>query len=241
VSPFAPRKQRGFRGANGDNYFLANPKERQTMTTRERWIVYPLLFLTLGMAMRNQFLPTRGMGAVDFIAGKISAQTILCDNLEVRQDEKCRNLQFGDARGERLIANYSQSMKSTSADLECPKFTVTDPQGKPVIIMLEDQNTKAGVIQTMRADGAPQVQIRSNDTGGIVTAIGHLGQVLVAMGHEGQAFGVFAQFPQVGPPFPLTSPWRFQSPPAKPKITPPDEKKEEPKKDEPNPKSTGNP
>ena len=56
------------------------------MSTRERWIVYPLLFLTLGIAMRNQFLPTKRMGAVDFMAGELSAQTIHCNNLEVMQD-----------------------------------------------------------------------------------------------------------------------------------------------------------
>ena len=175
------------------------------MSTRERWIVYPLLFLTLGIAMRNQFLPTKRMGAVDFMAGELSAQTIHCNNLEVMQDGKCNNLQFASARGDRLITGYSQSVQSKSAEAEFQKLAVSDEQGKPVIIMLEDPNTKSGAIQTMNINGAPQVQIHSNDTGGIITAIGHLGQVLVAMGHEGQAFGVFAQFPP-RPPFPLTTP-----------------------------------
>ena len=44
------------------------------MTDRERWIVYPLVFLTLGIALRNQFLPTRQFGAVDLKAGEISAK-----------------------------------------------------------------------------------------------------------------------------------------------------------------------
>jgi hypothetical protein len=210
------------------------------MSTHERWIVYPLLFLTLGIAMRNQFLPTRTFGAVDLKAGDVTAQKIICNNLVVLQDEKCNSLQFGSARGDRLIAGYAQSIQSKSAETECYKLAVTDEQGKPVIVMLEDKNTKTGVIQTMTSGGAPQVQIRSNTTGGIVTAIGHLGQVLVAMGHEGRNFGVFAQFPQVGPPFPLTSPWRFQAQPTAPKLTPspaprtsPEEKQEEPKKDTP--------
>jgi hypothetical protein len=209
------------------------------MSTRERWIVYPLLFLTLGIAMRNQFLPTRTLGAVDLKAGELSAQNIICDSLIVRQEGKCNKLQFLDAQGQRLVAGYAESIQSKTGEAEFRRVTVADEQSKPVIIMLEDPNSKSGVIQTMRADGAPQVQIRSNDTGGVVTAIGHLGQVLVAMGHEGQAFGVFAQFPQAGPPFPLTSPWRFQPPSKTPKLMPspapktsPEEKKEEMKKDE---------
>ena len=216
------------------------------MSTRERWIVYPLLFLTLGIAMRNQFLPTKRFGAMDLKAADITAQTIHCNNLEVMQDGIVRNnfgvaqeLQFQRARGNAIRADYCESQQSKLGEAEFRKLAITDEQDKPVILLLEDKNTKTGVIQTMRSDGAPQVQIRSNETGGVVTAIGHLGQVLVAMGHEGQAFGVFAQFPQVGPPFPLTSPWRFQSQPSTPKITPvpvpkepPEEKKDEPKKED---------
>ena len=42
------------------------------MTDRERWIIYPLVFLTLGIALRNQFLPTRRFGAMDLRAGELS-------------------------------------------------------------------------------------------------------------------------------------------------------------------------
>jgi hypothetical protein len=226
------------------------------MSTRERWIVYPLLFLTLGIAMRNQFLPTKRFGAMDLKAADITAQTIHCNNLEVMQDGIIRNnlgvaqeIQFQRARGNAIRADYSESLHSKSVEAECHNMILADEQDKPLIIMQEDKNTKTGMIQTVRSDGAPQVQIRSNDTGGIVTAVGHQGQVLVAMGHEGQTFGVFAQFPQSGrPPFPITSPWQFQSQPSLPKFTPtpvpktpPEEKREEPKKEEPNSKNADNP
>ena len=209
------------------------------MSTRERWIVYPLLFLTLGIAMRNQFLPTKRMGAVDFMAGELSAQTIRCDNLVVMQDQKCNNLQFSSAHGDRLISNYVQSTQSRTGEAEFRQLAVTDEQTKPLIIMQENQNTKSGVIQTMTADGAPQVLIHSNGNSGVVAAIGHLGQVVVEMGHEGNAYGVFAQTLHGGPPFMLTPPKFYQAAPAVPKRspvpvpdTPPEEKKEGPKKEE---------
>jgi hypothetical protein len=220
------------------------------MSTRERWIVYPLLFLALGIAMRNQFLPTKRMGAVDFMAGELSAQTIHCNNLEVMQDQKCRNLQFGVAQGDRIHTGYIESQRSRSTEIECKKqFAVLDEHDRPVVLVGEDQNTKAGAIQTMLPSGAPQVQIFSNATGGVVNAIGHLGQALVVMGHVGESFGVFAQFPQSGrPPFPITSPSRFQVQPSLPKVAPnptplppADEKKEEPTKEESKPKDAGNP
>jgi len=41
------------------------------MTERERWIVYPLLFLTLGIAVKDK------------IAGRSTADTVLCNTLVV--------------------------------------------------------------------------------------------------------------------------------------------------------------
>jgi hypothetical protein len=210
------------------------------MSTRERWIIYPLLFLTLGIAMRNQFLPTKRMGAVDLMAGELTAQTIHCNNLEVKQDQSCANLTFGTAQGNRLEAGLVHSQIARSAQAESFELKIIDKKENPIIILLEDPKTKSGTILTLRDNGSPQVQILSNDAGGLVTAFGHTGQV--AMGHEGQVFGVFGQFSQVGqPPFPLTPLTPFQSQLSPPKIpstpqnTPPEEKKEELKKEETKP------
>lgn len=210
------------------------------MSTRERWIVYPLLFLTLGIAMRNQFLPTKKFGAMDLKAADITAQTIHCGNIDVQQEGVFRGLaaqelKFQIAHGDSVRANSSQSLQSKFGEVECRKLEVTDEHEKPVVVLLEDPNTKAGAIQTMLPNGAPQVQVFSNAAGGVVNTIGHLGQVHVAMGQEGELFGVFAQFPQSGrPAFLITSPFQFQLQPPAPKKSPsPEEKKkEEPKKDD---------
>jgi hypothetical protein len=181
------------------------------MSTRERWIVYPLLFLTLGIAMRNQFLPTKMLGAVDFRAGELNAQTIRCNNLEVAQDALVHNnavvlqeLQFQRASGNALRTDYAESRVSRNRETEAKKIVVSDDRDKPVILMVADPNAKAGLIQTMTAGGALQIQIRTNETGGIVTAVGQSGQALVGMGFEGDAFGVFAQTSQSSKPFLLT-------------------------------------
>jgi hypothetical protein len=225
------------------------------MSTRERWIVYPLLFLTLGIAMRNQFLPTKKFGAMDLKAADITAHTIRCDNIEVRQDGIVRNkllaqdIEFKNAQGDAARAKYSESIQAKIAELDCRGVTVTDEQGRPVVGMAQNETTKAGVIQTMLPSGAPQVQIFSNGTGGVVTTVGHQGQLQVAMGSFGESFGVFAQFPRTGrPPFPITSPFQFplQTPPQKatPNVAPnpsADEKKEEPKLDQSKPADRGKP
>jgi hypothetical protein len=212
------------------------------MSTRERWIVYPLLFLTLGIAMRNQFLPTKMLGAVDFRAGELNAQTIRCNNLEVAQDALVHNnlavqqdLHFQRASGNALRTDYAESGISRSREAEAKKIVVSDDRDKPVILLVADPNAKAGLIQTMTAGGALQIQIRTNETGGIVTAVGQSGQSLVGMGFEGNAFGVFAQTSPSGKPFLLTPMPQDPLPaipdlaPISPPKTAPDGEKAEPK------------
>ena len=217
------------------------------MSDRERWIVYPLLFLTLGIALRNQFLPTRRFGAVDLKAGEISAQKILCNDLVIMQKGECNQLQceklqFNESLGKHIVVvGLAECVQLKAGEAECRAMLVVNDQGKPVVLAASDKNTRSGIIQTMNAQGKPvvlaasdknsqsgviqtmnsigmpQVQIRSTDSGGVVTTVGHGGKVLVAMGHEGQNFGVFAQFPQVGPPFPLTPAWRIDAKTVTPK------------------------
>jgi hypothetical protein len=120
------------------------------MSTRERWIVYPLLFLTLGIAMRDQFLPTKRFGAVNLKAAEITAQTIHCNNLEVMQDGIVRNnlgvmqeIEFLRARGKEIRTEYSENLRSKSVEADCHNIKVTDEHDNPVIGMGEDPNTKA--------------------------------------------------------------------------------------------------
>jgi hypothetical protein len=55
------------------------------MSTRERWIVYPLLFLTFGIALRDKIIPPAHSGnlAMQFVAEEIFAQRIHCNTLFV--------------------------------------------------------------------------------------------------------------------------------------------------------------
>jgi hypothetical protein len=178
------------------------------MSDRERWIVYPLLFLTLGIALRNQFFPTRRFGAVDLRAGEISVHQIVCDELVVRD-------------------------KFQSDRADCHFLNVVNGRGRPLVTAGEETSSGAGLIQTSDSRGMPLVQIRPSSGGGMVTAFGQQGNVLVELGHEERNFGVFVQFPRLGSAtFPITPQLRLQihpvKPPSGPKATPapkPEEKK----------------
>ncbi len=56
------------------------------MSTRERWTVYPLLFLTLGIALTDKItrqVNTAQLSASQVGAAQVSADTILCKKLLV--------------------------------------------------------------------------------------------------------------------------------------------------------------
>ena len=149
----------------------------------------------------------------------------MCDNLFVRQRGECNllqcdQLQFNEALGNHVrAAGLGEFVQLKAGQAECHAMVVVDAEGKPVVLALADKNAEAGAFQLMRSNGSPLVQMRATDAGGLVTAIGHGGKVLVAMGSEGQNYGVFGQFPQIGPPFPLTSPNRFDIKAITPKST----------------------
>jgi hypothetical protein len=59
------------------------------MSTRERWIVYPLLLLAVGAALRHQFVGFRELRAEHLICNELRAGHLACDRLESGQSE-CR-------------------------------------------------------------------------------------------------------------------------------------------------------
>jgi hypothetical protein len=204
------------------------------MSDRERWIVYPLIFLTLGIALRNQFLPTRRFGALDLRAGEVAAQKIVCNDLEIREAGKCNQFQcgqfqFNDALGKHIrVLGLAENTQLRAGAVECRELQVVNADGKPVVLAGADKNTQCGAIQTMNPNGMPLVQLRSTETGGVVTSVGLGGNVVLAMGAEGQNIGIFAHFPRIGQVFPLTSPvpgpggqQSPQSPSPTPSVPPP--------------------
>ena len=165
------------------------------MTDRERWIVYPLVFLTLGIALRNQFLPTRQFGAVDLRAGELRRKKIICNDLEVRQTGTCNQLQceqfkFNEALGKHIrTLGLTECMQLKAGEAECGAMLIINAQGKKVVLAGSDKNNHSGVIQTMASNGLPLVQLRATDTGGAVTAVELGGKVVVEMARRHKISG----------------------------------------------------
>ncbi len=136
------------------------------MSTRERWIVYPILFLTLGIAMRDKILPPARIGGfgTKLEAGEIDVRRLRC----------------GEFQAGKGICNQLESGRS-----ECRELFVVGPNGRPAIVALADPKSHNGVLETFTADGKPLVQLQSSEAGGIIMTFGSSGRVLV-IGENGQ-------------------------------------------------------
>jgi hypothetical protein len=161
--------------------------ENCLMSSRERWIVYPLLFLALGTALRDKLIPPDHLGnlGMQFEAGAITAPRIRCQGLQVGQ-------------------------------LVCERLLVSGPNDRPVVAIGTDSRNRAGIIETFTAGGIPQVRVGSGESGGLVTAIERAGKLELILGDTGKTFGLFAELPGLGQLIPLTLPLRFENKPGVP-------------------------
>ncbi len=162
------------------------------MSNRERWIVYPLLFLSLGIALRGKLV---GIPSNHFESNELRANDIQCGRLQVEQ------LQIGR--------------------LACRELDVVGAEGRPVVVAGTNPANQSGMIETLSAEGKPLLRLQSTDGGGVLAALGRDGKMVV-VGHLDQLFGVFAQVPPQGLLIPLTQPLMHETNNGKPAPKKPD-------------------
>lgn len=178
------------------------------MTSRERWILYPILFLTLGITMRDKVIPPR------LTAEEITAERIRCNYIEAGRAEcprldtfqtDCRVLVVSDGHG-REAARLG-SIPKGGGRLE---LFAQDGKNRIAIVGVDEAGT-SGMVETLDKTGAPLTQLRCNEAGGVVSAGSRDAKTWVVMGHTGREYGVFAESTELGRRVPLTLPWRFET------------------------------
>jgi hypothetical protein len=140
------------------------------MSTRERWIVYPLLFLTLGIAMRDKILP-----AARIQVGEITAGQIRCNELQVAKETASEQIHCNQLQVGQVVCNRLQSVGGIDAvGVQCREFQVVGSNGLPTVIVGTDPTSRGGLITTFSSIGAPLVCLQPSDSGGkvIMDAVG---------------------------------------------------------------------
>jgi hypothetical protein len=157
------------------------------MSTRERWIVYPLLFLALGTALRPKLAPT------------FEASIMQVTSDEVKSRELTAN---------RVTSDDVKSRKLTADRVTCRSLTIVDGQkrprielvvhahtgdgevrlvnndGVPVVSLQSDAQTRAGLIETRSNDGRAQTALWSTESGGEVVAFDRGPTQTISIGHR---------------------------------------------------------
>ena len=140
------------------------------MSTRERWIVYPLLFLALGLALRDKILPASHMLVGEIAAGQIrcnqfQADRAACNQLQAEQ-AVCNRVQSDQVICKRLGATGGIA----TGNVQCGELMVVGSNGRPTVLVGTDTTTKGGLITTLSRTGAPLVLLRPTESGGVVEA-----------------------------------------------------------------------
>ncbi len=170
------------------------------MSTRERWIVYPLLFLTLGIALRDKVNPPRQIRCE-----QLQVEKMICGEAEIEQTGRIRQMLCNEAevaqtaRIRQVLCDRVESGQSV-----CRSLLVNGSNGRPVVAAGMDPRSHNGLVEVL-AGG------QSTEGGGMVTAVDHTGKAVI-MGYLGKDFGVFAHLPGTGAGLtvPLTQLWRFE-------------------------------
>jgi hypothetical protein len=173
------------------------------MSTRERWIVYPLLFLALGLALRDKLIPPSRFrcGRLEVVEADclaVRAGVVALNDLTVVGPEGTRRVWVGN------IDNQGGQVQIYGTD------------GQPRLVAGVDQTGRSGIVETMAADQKPQAMLHSVGPWGSVTTFGPDEVAACRMGSNGPLLGVFAELPKKGESVPLTRPFETPSLPAKP-------------------------
>jgi hypothetical protein len=185
------------------------------MSTRERWIVYPLLFMTLGIAMRDKVTHHIGDTAATVQAATVATSRIRCNELRVGQ-VVCDRLQ---STGPIVCNNLASRHVSECETLLVGRtFLVNGPKNRPVVVAGTDNNTSTGFIETFTADGLPQIRLYSNNIGGMMTVFELSGKLMLSLGQLGREFGLFAEVPELGQLALLTLPFQAKPVPQRPSL-----------------------
>ncbi len=121
------------------------------MSTRERWIVYPLLFLALGVALRDKLIPPDTLRAYALKVHEIDAEQIRGEGVVAGQLE-CRDLKTALATCR--VATVASpggddGVRIGVVDGRGGQIEVCGKGGKVVALIGADRDGRGGIVETV--------------------------------------------------------------------------------------------
>jgi hypothetical protein len=144
------------------------------MTERERWTVYPLLLLSLGISLRSKITQSLDLHEIscstlrcNHIVGhdpETACQTLLCDHIAAT-DAGMQRLKAQEVDVRRCVAQEGDMRRCVAQEVD-----VFGPDGK-VRLILKAESPKVGgggAVAVLSAEGKPEVVLRALPEGGVV-------------------------------------------------------------------------
>jgi hypothetical protein len=160
------------------------------MSTRERWIVYPLLFLTLGIVLRDKFVPQRSLRVVELEVENARCNRLELDRLEAGRID-CQFVKIAGPSGEDRV-------RMGVAGNDAGMLELCGRDGTRLLVAGADDSGRAGLLETFAGKGIPLVQVRSGDRGGQITTFQRDKKLWLVLAHEELGSGLFAVQPGPG-------------------------------------------
>lgn len=127
------------------------------MTDRERWTVYPLLFLALGLSLKDK------------LTQSVNTKTLVCNELLVYEPntQKQVRLAGGQVAATGEVA-ASGDLKAPA--LVCNSLFVVNKAGK--VVATVSSNNDSGAVNVADPEGKVLASISSNNDGGLINVLG---------------------------------------------------------------------
>ena len=110
------------------------------MTSRERWTVYPLLFLALGLAVRSIAVPQGEFGAAR--VDSLESTRLVCKEIVIENDEGT------------ILVHMGRVVKGGGGRIE-----IKDKDGVDAIAVGTTPDNRTGVVEFYDAKGVPTGQL----------------------------------------------------------------------------------
>jgi hypothetical protein len=141
------------------------------MSERERWIVYPLLFLTLGVSLRDKMIRP------------------------IEDEVRCRRLVVYDENHRRVaeIAPMQVSVHGAKEAVHAGALRLLDPFGLPIVDVDYEGLNVTGSIDVFGPVNKPVVHIGASESGGVVQVFHRHNDWSLALGQWDEFAGLLAQ------------------------------------------------
>lgn len=170
------------------------------MSTRHAWIVYPLLFLALGAALRDKFIPPAQLRARTVVAEAVQARDLAATGHVRCAHLDAATVQCALAKVQGLTVAGPDGVERAAlaaAPGQGAQLVLCGRDGKPVLLAGADEQGQTGLLEIVTADGRPQVRLGSVQGNGTVSTVDGGQDAVCILGSDGQSAGLFLELPKL--------------------------------------------